>query len=232
MAGYVGFASGALQLGAGTVLMRPAKRGFYNIIDDSGLSLLDIVAQAVFHENGVDEMEITVHPVEQGAAMNDHMFKLPAEVTLYMGWSNSPSPSLSGAGGVVNSLLGSAASANSAVRNALNTVEIAAAAASVFSGWGMSAVKAVYQNLLVLQTNRALFNLYTGKRVYQNMACKSLSVQTDEKTENALMVTMVCREVITVQTQTASLPAAVQANPAKTASPLTLGINFLNPVGG
>lgn len=36
-----------------------------------------------------DELVITDHPVEQGAAISDHAYKKPSELTLTIGWTNS-----------------------------------------------------------------------------------------------------------------------------------------------
>ncbi|WP_197672692.1 phage baseplate protein [Burkholderia sp. PAMC 28687] len=43
----------------------------------------------VVEETHVDELTITSHPVERGAAITDHAFKRPSEVTVRYGWSNS-----------------------------------------------------------------------------------------------------------------------------------------------
>lgn len=51
----------------------------------------DIVATVTQEEEGYDELRITDNPVEQGATVTDHAFKLPARVVLRVGWSNSDS---------------------------------------------------------------------------------------------------------------------------------------------
>lgn len=43
----------------------------------------------VVEEKTTDDLEITSHPVEQGAAVTDHAYKKPAEITLTAFWSNS-----------------------------------------------------------------------------------------------------------------------------------------------
>lgn len=45
-------------------------------------------------EQHIDELSITDHPVEQGAAITDHSFKRPAVVIIRCGWSNSALPAL------------------------------------------------------------------------------------------------------------------------------------------
>lgn len=48
-----------------------------------------LTMHCVVEEGHSDDLEITEHPVEQGATINDHAYKKPAEVTLRGGWSNS-----------------------------------------------------------------------------------------------------------------------------------------------
>ncbi|WDD94653.1 hypothetical protein Bsp3421_004787 [Burkholderia sp. FERM BP-3421] len=83
----------------------------------------------------------------------------------------------------------------------------------------------VYKNLLTLQASRTPFDLSTGKRRYTNMLIQSISVTTDAKTENSLIATIHCREVIIVQTQTTQLqPAENMASPQKTAAIANTGV--------
>jgi hypothetical protein len=49
----------------------------------------DIVAQVTVDEDHDDELMITEHPVEYGAAITDHAFKRPAEVRVRVGWSEA-----------------------------------------------------------------------------------------------------------------------------------------------
>src|SRR5271165_1668854 len=49
-------------------------------------------------------------------------------------------------------------------------------------------VQQVYQQFLALQQSRQPFDVSTGKRLYQNMLLRSISVKTDEESEFALMV--------------------------------------------
>lgn len=45
------------------------------------------VAQATIEEDHRDDLIITRHPVEQGAAITDHVYKAPAEVVITAGWT-------------------------------------------------------------------------------------------------------------------------------------------------
>lgn len=48
-----------------------------------------IYADVTIEEEHRDELVITDHPVEQGAAISDHAFKRPSEVVIRAGWSAS-----------------------------------------------------------------------------------------------------------------------------------------------
>jgi len=52
----------------------------------------NFTGQVTFEESHHDEMEIVDHPIEQGAPITDHTFKRPAELTIRVGWSESPLP--------------------------------------------------------------------------------------------------------------------------------------------
>lgn len=65
-----------------------------------------IIPQVVISEMSQDEIAITAHPVEQGAPISDHAFKMPAQLIMRCGWSNSARAALPGqlfgAGSLVN----------------------------------------------------------------------------------------------------------------------------------
>ncbi|ARP90327.1 hypothetical protein CAL14_08530 [Bordetella genomosp. 9] len=52
-------------------------------------ALGEIIPQVAIEEVHRDEVAITDHPVEQGAAISDHAFKMPAELIIRYGWSES-----------------------------------------------------------------------------------------------------------------------------------------------
>lgn len=56
-----------------------------------GRSIDNIFPDVAIEERHLDELEITSHPVEQGAAISDHAFKRPVELIMRVGWSNSSS---------------------------------------------------------------------------------------------------------------------------------------------
>jgi hypothetical protein len=156
-------------------------------------------------EQHSDELTITQHPVEQGAAITDHAFKNPAQLTIRAGWTNSSvaalgSSVLSALGGDVGALL------------------------------RPSYVREIYDQLLQLQASREPFDIYTGKRRYQNMLMRSLATTTDASTENVLIVTASFQQIIIVETQATTVPASEnQAQPQKTAPVQSAGTKQLAP---
>lgn len=88
----------------------------------------------------------------------------------------------------------------------------------------INSVAELYRQLLDLQKSREPFDLVTGKRTYKNMLIKSLAQTTDKDSENALVVTIILRQVKIVTTQTAALaPSEAHASPQDTAAPSDLG---------
>src|SRR5579859_5761163 len=154
-------------------------------------SLDGLIADTVLEERHEDRTVATDHPVEQGSTITDHIYKLPAELTLVYVWS-----------------LGS-------VQN---------------NSGDPSFLRAMYAKLLQLQVDRTLFQVFTGKRIYQNMYMQSVGVLTDNRSENILRVHAICREVILVTTQTVQFTdAAVQTLPQRTANTVPQGQQNLNP---
>jgi hypothetical protein len=140
----------------------------------SGRNLGGIVAEVTVSEEGLDELEITQHPVQTGAQVTDHSFKRPVTLTVRVGWSDA-FPAANGD------------------------------------------VKTIYDKLLALQASRQPFQVVTGKRTYSTMLFRSLALVTDQTTENALMITAICQEVILVSVSTVSVPNnSQQASPQKT----------------
>lgn len=149
-----------------------------------------MVPDVTIEETHTDTLVITDHPVEQGSVISDHAFKQPAKLTIRAGWSNS-SPQAGGVFGLLNPLGG---------------------------GWS-GYTQEIYQQLLALQALREPLDIVTGKRIYRNMLLQSLVLVTNEKTENALMVTIECREVIIVETLATTVAAkSNQAQPQNTAA--------------
>lgn len=175
-------------------------------------SIGSIAIQCTVEEEHYDELIITDHPVEQGAEISDHAFKRPAEVVIRAGWSNSGLQSL--------------------ITDVSQAIDLFSAGILNFSDSTspFNYADQVYQQLLTLQASRLPFQIITGKRTYQNMLIRSLSVTTDEKTENSLLVTAVCRQVIIAQTQVIPFPdIANMLNAAANAPVINQGSQNLEP---
>lgn len=165
-------------------------------------SIGPFVAYCAVEEIHTDELEITHHPVEIGAAVADHAFKRPASVSIKTGWSNASFQALT-SGGVDGFL--------QAIGNP-------------------SFIQDTYQKFLALQASRQPFDITTGKRQYSNMLINRLSVTTDQHTENILLMTVDCREVIMVSTQTVTVPdASKMKDPASNAPTTDAGVKQLQP---
>lgn len=148
-----------------------------------------IIPEIVVKEEYNDELRITEHPVEQGAAITDHAYKLPARLRMTAAWS----PGLS----------------------------------TLFN---RSYVNDVYDKLLILQNSRVPFSVVTGRRYYTNMLLRTLSTDRDEKTNNILMVSAVCQQILIVNTQVISVPSNdVQKDPATTGAATNRGAQQLQP---
>lgn len=194
-AAAVGFVQAALLLGLDSILVKP-KRG-----------LGPFTMQVVVEEIHTDELEITDHPVEQGALITDHSFKRPALVVIRGGWSDSPTVSglfsglVAGIGGTLGGLQ------------------------SLITGNNVSQVRETYQKLLELQASRVPFDVLTGKRKYTDMLIQSLAQTTDRDHENDLFVTVTLRQVLIVRTEfTAAAPVARQADAAATSGVTNQGV--------
>lgn len=175
-------------------------------------SIGPISIQCTLEEDHYDESTITRHPVEQGAQVSDHAFDEPAEVTIRAGWSNS------GLQSIITD-----------VSDAIDFLSSAVLDASPSTA-AFNYADQVYQQLLTLKQSRIPFQIITGKRTYNNMLIRSLAVTTNEKTENALFVTVRCQQIIIVQTQVVPFPDAnSQANPQNNAPVSNMGSQNLSP---
>jgi hypothetical protein len=76
-----------------SILSNTAIIGGVNVLQTvlfrQGRSIAGIIPSVVVDESHVDELTVTDHPVEQGAAITDHAFKNPAQVTVRYGFGES-----------------------------------------------------------------------------------------------------------------------------------------------
>jgi len=213
----LGIVSAGLQIGLESVFMKP-KRGLM-VAEDTNQEPILFSAQIVISEQHSDTLTITDHPVEFGSNISDHAFKRPATLVLKYGWSNSPAPSLAASLGNM-----AAGLAGGVVAQAVGITRLVQSSIAGFSAGEMpdgtlaTQVNTVYNYLLALQASKTLFSVYTGKRFYSNMIIESLDVETDMETENAMLATIHCRQLIIANTSTVSLPQSTQANSRNTES--------------
>ncbi len=59
------------------------------LLSGRGRTIMGLFADVTVEEKHKDELKVTEHPTEVGAAISDHAFKEPPEVTMKVGWSES-----------------------------------------------------------------------------------------------------------------------------------------------
>jgi hypothetical protein len=212
------------QLAAQMIMLKP-RRGIF----PTNITIPAILAQAVIEERHLDRMEITSHPIEQGAAISDHAFANPSEVILTLGWSNSGPMSqkeeaasilaswASTEGGKVGAITGAAVGAAQAANNLLavsNTDRVVEA----------------YDAIMNLYYTRTLFTLYTAKRIYNNMLCRLVATETDAESPNALFITVECQQILIVDTNLIQLSSEKQKSPEVTSPPTSVGPRQMTPL--
>ena len=130
----------------------------------------EFTATVTVEESTEHALEITEHPVEQGAEITDHAYKRATSARLHVMWNDDDAP-----------------------------------------------LSETLQKLKDMQESRIPFDVITGKEALKNMLIKSMSVSTNNATENALDVTLELSEVNIVSVETVSVPEkSKQANPEKT----------------
>lgn len=186
-----------------------ARRGI--IWSSEGSASGSLVPQVTIEENHFDDLTITEHPVERGAVIADHAYKRPALLRIKAGWSTA----------------GQFAGRSEGLSTLLST------AALIPQFGDPNYLRGLYDQLLRLQADRTLVAVNTGKRSYTDMLIQSLALTTEAKTENALIVNMLFRQVILTQTATVTVPpAAVHADPARTAATVNNGTKQPLPAPG
>lgn len=132
-----------------------------------------LLPSVVISENHSDTLEITEHPIEVPTAQGYGTITDHA-------WRKPGTVTMQVGFGSSGSLL-----------DLLDTTGV------VSMPW--QSPKEVYKTLRDLQSNRSLLSVNTGKRLYQNMLLKSLTVTTDKDTEYVLSATLIFQEVLLSQ---------------------------------
>lgn len=186
-----GLAIAGAAFGAAQDVLLSPQRGFGKFIP-----------QVVVKESHLDNLTITRHPIETGAPISDHAYMEPAELTIHCGWAPS-APALPGPLGALVPV----------------SQGLIAGVAQLF-GEGGGYLETLYEEMLKLQAEREPITVTTGKRSYENMLIESIAVDTDERSENILMVALTFKQVIIVRTETSGGEAEEdQEQPEDTATP-------------
>lgn len=163
-----------------------------------------VTISAIVEEVYTDDVVVTDHPVETGAPVNDHAYAMPPQIVMKCGWSNAD----------YSALLGS-------------SVVQFDNSDSMSTG---TYIDAIYSQLLAIQKARQPIDVVTTRRRYASMLLKNLSVVTDAKTSQSLMLTATLKKVNIVSTQATTLPPRQnQANPAVTAETQNAGAKSAVP---
>lgn len=153
-----------------TLLFRKQKTSIGSIEIDASIS-----------ETHVGRVEVTDHPVEQGAAVSDHARVLPETLTLEGFVSNTPLPVSNGA---------------LTRRNSLG-VEFDSRSEMDLSRAGQA-----YTDLVRLKNAGELFSIVTMLRSYDNMLMTSLDVPRDAATGDGLRFSASFKQVRVAESRT------------------------------
>ena len=145
-------------------------------------------------EDPSDQAVITRHPVDSGAIMSDHIFLMPPELRLKLGWSNANA---------------TVSADGSATASAVPNSSAGAPSSPTY-------VRDTYNNLLQLKNARQLFTVFTGKRIYYNMFVKELrGPLTDRRFEWSMVVDILLQQLLLVNLQSTGIspsPNTASAN--------------------
>lgn len=172
------------------------------------VSIADEVVPVTIEEIYNDTLTTTEHPIETGAAITDHAYKNPAELTLRCGWTQS---SLAAIAGALQSFFSSGNGASS-------------------STFGSRYIDGIYSHLVKYQEDRTLLKVQGSRRKYENMLIIGLQTTTDKETYNILSIEIRLKQIFVVTTQATTLPTkSAQGSPQDTASPIQAGAKQLTP---
>ena len=177
-----------------------------------------IIPDVILEEQTQDTLVVTDHPVEYGATISDHAFKAPTELMMRVGYTPG------------SILLNSAIASVRGVLGMDTTGMSGAGGISPEKLIGIESLPDMYKVFLELQAQREPFDVLTPKRAYKNMLITSLSLTTDNATENALILDVGMREVIITKTALIDgKPQSEQKMPEKTESPANTGVKTPAP---
>lgn len=212
--------------------------GIMTFMSKSKRSVGTFSVKCVLSEHHSDVLKITDHPVEFGAPISDHAFLMPRRVDIRLAHNDGLGTLLASLGKVGDAISGVGdkigGGFGSAVSSAGGTIGSALGKAgdAINSTFGLSTenMEQYYKKFLALQASREPFSITTGKRLLTNMLIEEIDETTDDRTENLLLLTLRCREVIIVHTQSVQAPKQAQKAPANTAAPSNKGPVIMKPI--
>lgn len=189
-----------------------------------------IIPDVTIEETHSDRLTVTQHPIADGSKISDHAYKMPATVTMRLGFSNS-----NVVGAAVQGFMSGGGFGDI-------TGGLAGAGQGLISSFTEQRCIEIYKQLVKLQFDQTAwdagnialqpFQLVTGKRTYDNMVITELQVHTDHTTEYALMIEVHMEEVRIVTTSSTTQPSqANQAAPSRTQSPTDQVNKAATPAG-
>lgn len=131
-----------------------------------------ILPNLVIREEHSDAVQTTAQPIEYGAAITDHSFRLPSRLRMTYGWSN--------------------ASVQALGSDFTDSVQFSANLVNFGEGY----VKQVYNTLFTTLSNRLLCTVVTSKRVYKNMLIVGLQTETDDRQAYSMIMNIECEELL------------------------------------
>lgn len=175
---------------AGSLLFGSQSGGY---ISPEGVA--KIVPNLVVREDHLDRVEATQQPIEYGASITDHSFRVPSALRLSYGWSNA-----------------SIQAVGSDFTNSLSF-------SPTLVNFGEGYVTQVYKEVLNAVNNRLLCTIVTRKRVYKNMLLLSTRTVTDDRQAYSMFLEIECIELLRVSA-TSYANTGVQDNGQKSLTSL------------
>lgn len=163
-----------------------------NLLFEKTLAKIDtITLDASLSETHTADVEVTSHPVEQGAAITDHMRAKPRTITIEGIVTNTAMPD-------------PGADASKATTTEIRTPDGKVAYQSRTPTVDQTRAGAAYRDLLALRAGK-LVTVVTGIETFENMAITSINVPRDAKTGQALKFSITLQEITQVSSATTKI---------------------------
>lgn len=151
----------------------------------------DLVIDASLKEDIIITSNVTEHPVENGTAISDHIFKQPIKLQIEGYITDSPNIVL----GVINLPLVKN-SAQSLIDNFKNLLPF---------NTGDTPSQQAYSVIMQMWKERALITIVTQLEVFDNMVIENVNFTKDAQSVHRLVFSMQCKQVAFVDTATSTI---------------------------